>query len=207
MLIHHYWEKVLGSKVKTKILRVLCRYSHKKFTVRELSRLIQTAHTPVLKSLPDLQEMNLIRMEKHGTANLLTFNHKSHLFPILHSFFKCEEDTKLELKRELARLLPRTTMVALFGSICTGTETAHSDIDLLIVTNTKKKIEKAIDEMRKKITEEFGNLLSPKILTGAEFKANKNKPFAKDLINSYEIISGKDLIKRWWIDDKNEKRE
>lgn len=207
MLIHHYWEKALGSKVKIKILRVLCRYPHKKFTVRELSRLIHTAHTPVLKSLPDLQEMNLIRLEKHGTANLLTFNTKSHLFSLLSSLFITENGTKQELKRLLATLLPRTKMIALFGSICTETETANSDIDLLIVANTKKKIEKDIDEMRKNITDKFGNLLSPKIFTEAEFKANKNKPFAKDLINGYEIISGKDLIKKWWTDDKNQKRE
>lgn len=203
MLLHHYWEKALGSKVKVKILRVLCKYPSKRFTIRELARLIHCTHTPVLKSIPDLQEMNLIRLEKHGTANLLTFNTKSYLFSLLHSLFIAETSTKQELKKELATLLPETKMVALFGSICAGTETAHSDIDLLIVTNTKKKIKKEIDEMRKNMTDKFGNLLSPKIFTEAEFKANKNKPFAKDLINSYEIISGKDLIKKWWTNDKN----
>lgn len=207
MLIHHFWEIVLGSKVKIKILRVLSKYHAKKFTIRELARLTHTSHTPVLKSLPDLQEMNLIRLEKHGTANLLTLNTKSHLLPILSSLFRTETDTKQELKRELAKLLPQTKMTALFGSIAKETEIMNSDIDLLIVTDAKKKIEAAIDEARKEITEKFGNLLSPKIFTEAEFKAKRNQPFAKDLSKRYEIISGKDFIKKWWMNDKNEKRE
>ncbi len=207
MLIHNYWEKVLGSRVKIKLLRVLCRYPHKKFTIRELSRLMHTAHTPVLKSLPDLQEMNLISMEKHGTANMLFFNTKSILFPILGLLFRNEAGTKLELKKELAKSLPQAKMIALFGSIPAEMETASSDIDLLVVSNNKRETEKAIEVLRKEITERFGNLLSPNILTEAGFKSKRNLPFAKDLIKHYEIVSGQDLIEKWWVHDKNEKRK
>src|SRR3989338_854394 len=196
MLIHNFWETVLGSKVKIKILRVLSTYPIKRFTVRELARLAQSSHTPVLKSLPDLQEMNLIRMEKHGTANLITLNPKSKLVLHLKNLFATETSFKDELKKKIAKIVPKSEMIVLFGSVARGNEKMNSDIDVLIISNNKKKIEYYINEARKKITEEFGNLISPMILTEKEFKAKQNQPFAKDLIKSYEIISGKDLIKR-----------
>ncbi len=198
MLLHHFWETVLGSKVKIKMLRVLCRYPAKKFTVRELARLAHSAHTPVLKSLPDLQGMNLIRVEKHGTANMITFNAKSHLWASLQKLFTAESGLKNELKREIAIIAPKVEMAVLFGSAAQGTEKMNSDIDVLIVSNNKQEIKRALEEARKNMAEEFGNLLSPLVFTEKEFKANRNKPFARDLSKSYEIISGKDLIKRWW---------
>lgn len=90
-------------------------------------------------------------------------------------------------------------MVALFGSIAKALESVDSDIDILIVAENKKEIMSKIDERRNKIITEFGNLLSPLILTELEFKRKKNTPFAKDLIKNYEIIQGEDLIKKWWL--------
>src|SRR3989338_145299 len=201
MLIHNVWEMVLGSKVKVKIARVLCKYPAKRFTIRELARLIQGSHTPVLRSLPELQGMNLIRMEKHGTANLITLNTKSNLTGPLQMLFTNELKVKIRLKNRIAALIPGASMIAWFGSMVRGNETMNSDIDLLIVSNNKKKIKSVIENTRKGITEECGSLISPIIFTEREFKAHKNKPFAKDLINNYEILAGKDLVKAWWIDD------
>lgn len=201
MLLHLYWENVLGSKVKVKILRALCRYPIKRFTVRELARIIETAHTPVLKSLTELQEMNLIRMEKHGTANMITMNSKSHLYNNLTAIYNLEKDTTKQLKEKIKKLIPKVAMIALFGSIAQKMEKAGSDIDLMIVVDDKEKMKDAIDNARREITDEFGNLLSPIILTLSEFKKKKSLSFAQEAMKNYEIILGDDLIKRWWKHD------
>ncbi len=201
MLLHLYWENVLGSKVKVKILRALCRYPTKRFTVRELARIIETAHTPVLKSLTELQEMNLIRMEKHGTANMITMNSKSHLYNNLTAIYNLEKDTTKQLKEKIKKLIPKVAMIALFGSIAQKMEKAGSDIDLMIVVDDKEKMKDAIDNARREITDEFGNLLSPIILTLSEFKKKKSLSFAQEAMKNYEIILGDDLIKRWWKHD------
>jgi len=199
MLYHNYWEKVLGSQVKVKILRALLRYPAKKFTIRELAKFIGVSHTPVLRSLNDLQGMNLINLEKHGTANLLTFNAESHLHQVLADLFSFEQQTANHLITQLKSTLPPVKMAVLFGSVPKAAEKMDSDIDLLIIAEDKKKIEKELDEKQLSAIKEFGNLLSPLILTLSEFKKKKHAPFAKDLIKSYVLIKGEDLIKRHWI--------
>ena len=201
MILHYYWETVLGSKVKVKVLRTLCRFPTKRFTVRELAKQMGVSHTPVLKSLADLQGMNLITLEKHGTANLLTLNSKSHLYPLLKQLFSFEQETKANLEQRIKTILPPVEMAALFGSVQQGGEKMNSDIDLLIVSKNKKEVEESITNSRKTIIEEFGNLLSPLIFTVEEFKRKRNKPFAKDLIHHYKILKGQDLIQKWWKHD------
>ncbi len=202
MLFHNYWEKVLGSKVKLKVVRTLCRYPSKRFTIRELASYTKVSHTPVLKSLSDLQGMNLIRLEKHGTANLLTLNQKSYLYPLLSKLFSVESGTKEKMEQRISSLLPPVKMAALFGSIQQRRERLDSDIDLLLVAqDNKKMVQRLTGELRGTITEEFGSYLSPLIFTEEEFKRKKNTPFAKDLVKNYKVLQGKDLIKKWWIHD------
>ena len=200
MKFHNYWETVLGSRVKIQILRALCRYPGKKFTVRELARIAGVSHTPVLKAVGDLQKMNLLLLEKHGTANLLTLNQQSYLYSAVKSFFSQETESRNKLIKRIRDCLPEVDMAVLFGSIQKGTERTDSDIDLLIVAH-KKEVKAALEECRKKISQEFGNLLSPVIFSEKEFKQARNQPFAKDLQSSYTIIKGQDLIKSWWKHD------
>ncbi len=198
MKFHPYWELVLGSKIKVKVLRTLFRYTGKRFSVRELAQLSGIAHPPVLRSLADLEGMNLIRKEKHGTANVITLNRKSNLYPILSALFRWEKEAKEKLVQRLKVLLPPVKMAVLFGSVQTGREEIGSDIDLLLVTANKKKIEDQLSELRLRITEEFGNFLSPIVLTESQFKRAKRQPYALTLAKNYKVIIGADLIKTWW---------
>lgn len=203
MQFHNYLEKTIGSKVKVKILRALFRHPSKKFTARELAASISATHTPVLRSLGDLQGMNLIRLEKHGTANVLELNTACHLHPILKDLFSFEQQTLEHAVNRLKTALPPVEMAALFGSLQTGTEQMDSDIDIIIVTEDKAKTENELDAKHPEIIKEFGNLISPIILNLHEFKRKKDTPFAKDLAKNYTLIKGKDLIARYWLDGKN----
>ena len=67
MLFHTYLEKILGTKVKIKLLRVMYKFPTKIFTGRELAGHIKgVSHTAVSKSLKDPIEMNLINIEYSG---------------------------------------------------------------------------------------------------------------------------------------------
>ncbi len=198
MLIHKYLERVVGSKIKVKIVRAMLRFPGKSFTVRELASFIKVSHTPVLRSLGDLEGMNLIKIEKHGTASLLRINKESCLYKPLKDLFLFEEKTKENLIEALRLALSKVKMAVLFGSIQKGEERMDSDIDLLIVTDNKKKARKELEKQRIKIINKFGNVISPIILTEEEFKKKKNKPFAKDILKDYCLIKGEDLIVKYW---------
>ncbi len=198
MKFRNYLEKVLGSKVKIRIVRALLRFPDKSFTARELASFIDVSHTPVLKSLKDLEGMNLAEIEKHGTSKLIKLNKNSYLFEPLKDLFNFESDTKERLISRVKRIVSNAEMVALFGSVQKGKEKMNSDIDIIIVTESKKNTKKTIEKNQNSVLKEFGNVISPVILTKKQFISKKNKPFARDLVKNYEIVDGKDLIKEYW---------
>ena len=190
MLFNNYIETLLGSKVKIKILRALFRFQSKKFTSRELAEQIQVSHTAVLKSLADLQGMNILIIESHGKSNLITLNKESYLHNELGRFFDFEHETLSHLTEEISKILPNAKSMALFGSIAMKKESLNSDIDILIISEDKSKINEAIAKKQEYISKKFGNVISAHIMAEQEFKKNKNSSFVKDILANHILIKG-----------------
>ena len=193
MLFSAYLEALLGSKVKVKILRALLRFDTKTFTSRELAGHIQVSHTAVLKSLGDLQGMNIIRIESHGTSNLIIINKESCLYKELKRLFDFEIQTVQQLKEEIKKILPKAKSVALFGSIAMKKERLDSDIDVLVITQDKFKINEIIAKNQEAFIKQFGNVISAHIMTEGEFNRKKNTPLIKDILESHILIEGDEL--------------
>ena len=190
MLFSNYLETLLGSKVKIKILRALFRFRAKTFTSRELAERVNVSHTAVLKSLGDLQGMNAIKIESHGTSNLISLNKESYLYNELERFFNFEHETLNLMIDELREMLPKTKSIALFGSIPIKKEKLNSDIDILVVTEDKSGISELIAKNQEYISRRFGNIVSAHIMTEQEFKKKKNSPFVKDVLANHILIKG-----------------
>ena len=193
MLVNNYLEILLGSKVKVKILRALFRFQTKTFTSRELAEQIQVSHTAVLKSLADLQGMNIIRIESHGKSNLITLNRESYLYDEIRKFFSYEYESLNHLIEELREILPKAKSIALFGSIPMKKEKLNSDIDILIISRNKSKINEAIAKKQEYVSKKFGNVISAHIMAEQEFKKNKNSSFVKDILSNHILIKGDKL--------------
>ncbi|MCX6706917.1 MAG: nucleotidyltransferase domain-containing protein [Candidatus Woesearchaeota archaeon] len=176
-------ERVFGSKVKVKILRAMLRFSGKTFTARELADLIKVSHTPVLKSMDDLQGMNLITIEKHGTANLLRLNRNSALYNHLKKAFTMETQTIDDLKEVFSDI--SAVSIALFGSIA-----KEEDIDLLVISNNKRDARNVLIEKQEHISKTFGNVLRPYIITEKEFRKKRNSRLIMDIIKNHIMVKG-----------------
>lgn len=191
MLLHHYFELLLGSKAKIKILRVLCKYETKRFTSRELASVALLSHTAVLKALPDLQDMNVVLIEKHGTSHLLTLNQESYCYRFLTSLFQEEAATIEAVKKTIHRALPEADTIVLFGSVAAKKEEINSDIDILIITKNKEACAQHIAKEQVHWSKVFGNIIAASIMTKNEFEKKKRTPFVKDLLSKkYSIIRG-----------------
>lgn len=193
MLFNNYLEEVLGSRVKVKILRALFRFQTKIFTLRELANHIKVSHTAVLKSLGALQGMNVIKIESHGTSNLISLNKESYLYNQLKILFEFEFETIQHLKEEIKRILPKAKSVVLFGSIAARNEEFDSDIDIFIISNDKSKINEVIAKSQEIFSKQFGNVISAHILTEEEFKKKKDSAFVKELLANHILIKGDKL--------------
>lgn len=64
---------------------------------------IKVHHTAVFKSLGDLQGINIIKIESHGTSNLITLNKDSYLIEELTQLFSSESGALNYLKNELRK--------------------------------------------------------------------------------------------------------
>jgi len=193
MIFSNYLETLLGSKVKIKILRALFSFETKAFTSRELANYIKVSHTAVLKSLNDLQGMNIIKIESHGTSNLITLNKESYLCNYLKEFFDFEFGTLQHLKEELGRSLPKAKSIVLFGSVATKKEKLNSDIDVLIIANEKDKVNDIIAKKQEEFSRRFGNIISAYIMTENEFNNKKGTGLVKSILKNHIFVKGEEL--------------
>lgn len=81
--------------------------------------------------------------------------------------------------------------VLLFGSVIRGEEEPLSDIDLLILTKDKDKAEVAIAKLQGKISNRFGNAVSPYILTESELAEKDNSQLIEEIHRKNMLVCGK----------------
>lgn len=195
MIYRDYIEMLLGSRVKVKILRTLCRHRGKEFTIRELAEFLNISHTGVRKALSDLYKMNAIRIRAIGRSHAIAINAESYVADLVDKIFKTEEETLRELVKLLRERLddPAITSAQIFGSIARGEEDPLSDIDLFILTKDKEKAEDAVSELQREVSLRFGNTISPYILSGEELADKDKSQILEEIRKKHITVCGKPL--------------
>jgi len=195
MLFDNYLEMLFGSKVKVSVLRTLWKHKEKEFTIRELAGFLGVSHTGVRKVLREFERMNVLTIRTVGRSHAFKLNIKSYGFSIIEKLFEMEENTLLELKRILNKgfSVPEVISVVLFGSIVQGKETPLSDIDLLIVTQEKEKVEGIVAELQRKVAERFGNSISAYYVSEGDLRKKRNESPIKQALQKHMLICGKPL--------------
>ena len=185
----------MGSRVKVKILRTLCRHRGKDFTIRELADFLSVSHMGVRKALDDLYKMNAIRIRVIGKSHAIAINAESYVADLADKLFKMEEETLDELVSLLKKGLndPTITSALIFGSIVRGEEEPLSDIDLFILTKDKEKAEVAISELQREVSNRFGNSISPYLLSEGEFTDKDKSHILEEIRKKHIVVCGKPL--------------
>jgi predicted nucleotidyltransferase len=137
----------LRSKLKVSVLRTLWKHMEKEFTIRELAGFLGISHTGVRRVLREFERMNVLTIRTFGRFHVFKLNTKSYGFSVIERLFELEENTLLKLKRMLNKEFSVPEVI--FGSIVQGKETSFNDIDLLIVTQEKEKIEGIVAGLQK----------------------------------------------------------
>ncbi len=195
MQFHNLIEMLLGSKVKVKVLRTLWRYREKEFTMRELAKFLGVSHMGIKKVLDELEKTNAIAVRTLGRSYAFKLNTNSYAASIVEKTFELERQALQELKDTIINKIesPMVTSVALYGSIVEGKETPRSDIDLLIVTNHKEKVEDTVVELQKDVSHKFGNSISAYYVSKEDLQRKQNQSPIKQAIRSHMLICGNPL--------------
>lgn len=153
-------------KYSVKILGFLSQEPLKSYYQREIARMLGISVGKTNQVLKALEPEEIVLKERKGKMTLYRYNLHNPAARYLKIIF-----TLTELNELVKQLRRASKKIILFGSCAEGTDTAESDIDLLILTGDKEKARKIIAPTRKKLSRR----VAPILLTPLEFSQLKDK--------------------------------
>jgi hypothetical protein len=147
---------------KTEILKLLISNREELFSIRKISLLREINYKSAYTSLKSLEEDGIVELKRIGNTLVSKFNNKFNDLVFKAEYLRREGLFKnrnfLVIYNRLAEL-KSPFILLVFGSYAKGTQTKHSDIDLLAVCDEKaeKLVEKELDLIPLKIHATYVN--------------------------------------------------
>lgn len=126
---------LLFPPTRQRVLAQLLLEPETSFHLRELARLTHSHAGTLARELDKLAEAGLVLRREQGNQVRYQANTQCLLFGELASMFRKTHGMVPVLREALASLADRIQLALVFGSMARGTQTAGSDIDLLVVGN------------------------------------------------------------------------
>ena len=170
---------MLGSPTKLGLLRTLFASPSRSWTGRELAKAADVSVAQAARDLRDLSETSLVTRVVVGKSYSWRLNSAHVLGPALADLFAHEAGLRSKLLHDLAEGLRSANLerARLFGSILRGDERADSDLDVYLEVRSSRdrpRAEEAIDRVRSRLWDRFGNPISALIYTRAEASHPRN---------------------------------
>jgi len=159
------------------LLDFFIKNPEKEFHVRELSKLLKKSPTTISKYLKDLERKKILVSEKKLNHLLFMANTKSNSFKQIKLNHNLNFLHNSGLINYLIKEFNYPEAIVLFGSYAKAENTIQSDIDLLIISSSKKRVN--LEKFEKKIESKIQLFIHSK----EEIKKMKEKN--KELLNSW----------------------
>src|SRR2546427_3549040 len=130
-----YQERIVGSKSKVRLLRVLFRFPDSDFTGEDLGRKAGVSKPMTHQALSELVEENLVARRVAGRAYLYRLVPGSYSAKLVAPLFRDDNSPIEGLARLLGKKLEASPVASanLYGSVVRGEEKPDSDIDIYLV--------------------------------------------------------------------------
>lgn len=125
----------LFSNTRQRILGFLFGQPNRRFYANQLIALTESGSGAVQRELRRLTDSGLVTMTRADGRTYFQANPQAPLFAELRSIMLKTVGLAEPIKSALSRLSPRIRLAALYGSIARRTDSAQSDIDLLVVSD------------------------------------------------------------------------
>ncbi len=123
----------LFSKVQQRVLALIFGQPERSFYMSEIRRNVQSGTGAVERELSRLQRSGLISVERIGNQKHYRANHQSPIFAELQSLVIKTVALIEPLRRSLEPCSHKIKAAFVYGSVAKGTDTARSDIDLMVI--------------------------------------------------------------------------
>ena len=154
----------LFSKVQQRVLALIFGHPERSFYTSEIVRNVRSGTGAVERELSRLQCSGLVCVERIGNQKHYRANRQSPIFEELHSLVLKTVGLTEPLRESLAPYSDRIKTAFVYGSVAKGIDTAHSDIDLMVIgedltyPDLYAGLQKAENALRRQVSPNF---LSP----------------------------------------------
>ena len=101
MRFHNLAEDILSSKIRVAVLRLFLRYPSKRFSGREIARLLGSSPSNALKALELFSRYGLVNKARIGKASEWTLNKRHFLAGRLFPLLRLDEDARSLLRQKI----------------------------------------------------------------------------------------------------------
>lgn len=188
---------LLFKEYRRRVLALLLLKPEQTYHVREIARLTGTVAGTLHKELSKLAEAGLLNKNTRGNQVSYSANRDSPIFEELASILRKTSGLADVLADALAPLADKIEGAFVYGSVASGTESSHSDIDLLVVGDLE------FGQLVKQLypaQELLGREVNPKLYRSEEWQDWCNTPdkpaFIRELLEKpiINIIGNRDDI-------------
>lgn len=175
------------NQYRRKVLGLLLMRPEQQIHLRELARVIGAAPGTLKKELDALCGVGLLRAERVGNQVRFCANTAHPVFPELQALIRKTIGLADALRLSLAPLAGRIDAAFIFGSMASGTESAGSDIDLMVVGDAGFA---EIVDATYAAQATLGREINPKVMSASEWQAKKaeRNAFLQDVLNKPRIM-------------------
>lgn len=153
------------------------------FFVTELIELADVGRGAVQRELSRLERSGLVTVERHGNQKHYRANPEAPIYKELCSIVGKTIGVQEQVRAALSSLEQRISLALIYGSIAKQTDTANSDIDVLVVSDDLTLEE--LYAVLASVEAQLGRNVSPTLYTGREFKKRRKigNPFLKRVLD------------------------
>ncbi|HLK81911.1 MAG TPA: nucleotidyltransferase domain-containing protein [Xanthobacteraceae bacterium] len=151
----------LFSNVQQRVLALIFGHPERSFYTSEIVRSVHSGTGAVERELSRLQHSGLVTVERIGNQKHYRANRESPIFKELQGIVLKTVGLTEPLRQSLATYADKIKTAFVYGSVAKGTDTARSDIDLMVIgegltyTDLYEGLQKAENALRRHVNPTF----------------------------------------------------
>ena len=171
----------LFSNVQQRLLGIIFGQPDRRFQGAELIRMISSGTGAVHRQLTTLAASGLVNVTQIGNQKHYQANPDSPVFEELCGLIRKTVGLREPLQRSLEPLKDQIDVAFVYGSIARGTDTARSDIDLMLIAERLDYV--GVYEAIQNAEAILGRKINPNLTTLGEWrkKLNEENPFFSNI--------------------------
>jgi len=189
--------EVLFSKTRRGILALLFGHPQQSFYANEIMRFVNTGIGSVQRELEKLAGAEILRVSQRGNQKHYQANHECPIYDELSNIVRKTFGIVDVIRHVLLPIDKEIDLAFVYGSIAKGDETAKSDIDLMIVTESLEYAD--VMNVLTEAEQSLGRPVNPSLYTAKQIRnklKSKNSFISRILKQDKLWIKGdQDVIK------------